>query len=53
VVDVMGRDLEEYLNKNINLKGKTVYALRGSTDDERRAGWAFFLMRRCRDTTSN
>ena len=33
VVDVMGKELEEYLNKNIDLKGKTVYALRGSHDD--------------------
>lgn len=34
VVDVMGRELEEYLNTQIKLSGKTVYALRGSGDDE-------------------
>ncbi len=35
VVDVMGHELEEYLLDNISLPGKIVYALRGSTDDER------------------
>ncbi len=35
VVDVMGRDLEEYLTAKISLQNKTIYALRGSTDDER------------------
>ncbi|HET98396.1 MAG TPA: cobaltochelatase subunit CobN [Desulfurivibrio alkaliphilus] len=33
VVDVMGRDLEEYLTAEIDLSGKTIYALRGSHDD--------------------
>ncbi len=35
IIDVMGRDLEDYLLANINLTDKTIYALRGSTDDER------------------
>ena len=35
IVDVMGRDLEEYLLNNIRLDNKIIYALRGSTDDER------------------
>ena len=35
IVDVMGRELEEFLLHEIDLSGKTVYALRGSTDDER------------------
>ena len=35
IVDVMGRELETYLSKKINLRNKTIYALRGSTDDER------------------
>ncbi len=34
VVDVMGRELEEFLIAHINLSGKTIYALRGSSDDE-------------------
>jgi cobaltochelatase CobN len=35
VVDVMGRALEEYLTVKINLQNKSIYAVRGSTDDER------------------
>ena len=35
LVDVMGRELEEYLLAKIDLDGKTIYGLRGSTDDER------------------
>jgi cobaltochelatase CobN len=35
IVDVMGRDLEDFLTSRINLTDKTIYALRGSTDDER------------------
>lgn len=35
VVDVMGRELEEYLSNTIDIQGKTVYALRASSDDER------------------
>lgn len=34
VVDVMGRELESFLDRDIDLKSKTVYALRGSLDDE-------------------
>jgi cobaltochelatase CobN len=34
VVDVMGRELEEYLIGRIDLQGKTIYALRGSQDDQ-------------------
>ncbi|MFH0784914.1 MAG: cobaltochelatase subunit CobN [Pseudomonadota bacterium] len=34
IVDVMGRELEEYLTTKIDLKGKTIYALRSSGDDE-------------------
>ena len=34
VVDVMGRELEAFMVDNIALKGKTLYALRGSLDDE-------------------
>jgi len=34
VVDVMGRELEEYLVGRIDLQGKTIYALRGSQDDQ-------------------
>ncbi len=34
VVDVMGRELENYLKEKINRSNKTIYALRGSTDDE-------------------
>ncbi len=43
VVDVMGRELEEYLNNNIDIQGKTVYALRGSNDDEqlKKLGYIF------------
>ncbi len=33
VVDVMGRELESFMVDNIALKGKTLYALRGSLDD--------------------
>jgi cobaltochelatase CobN len=33
VVDVMGKELEEYLTKSVKLQGKTIYALRGSQDD--------------------
>lgn len=35
IVDVMGRELEEYIISNIRLDNKTIYALRGSSDDER------------------
>ncbi len=35
VVDVMGRELEDFLSKNITLGNKTIYALRASADDER------------------
>ncbi len=35
IVDVMGSELEEYLLSHIDIKSRTVYALRGSTDDER------------------
>lgn len=35
VVDVMGRELENYLAKRTNMRNKTIYALRGSYDDER------------------
>ena len=35
IVDVMGRELETYLSEKIDLRNKTIYALRGSTDDER------------------
>ena len=34
IIDVMGRDLEDYLLTNISLANKTIYALRGSSDDE-------------------
>ena len=34
IVDVMGRELEEYLKNHIELQGKTIYALRSSIDDE-------------------
>ncbi|MEH0018553.1 MAG: cobaltochelatase subunit CobN [Desulfobacter sp.] len=34
VVDVMGRELESFLTENIKPDGKTIYALRGSLDDE-------------------
>ena len=34
VVDVMGRELESFLTGGIDLSSKTVYALRGSLDDE-------------------
>jgi len=35
IVDVMGRELENYLSDKINLQNKKIYALRGSADDER------------------
>jgi len=35
VVDVMGKELEEYLTESVKLQGKIIYALRGSQDDER------------------
>lgn len=43
VVDVMGRELADYLIAKIKLQGKTVYALRGSHDDEqlRKQGFLF------------
>ncbi|HHL38900.1 MAG TPA: cobaltochelatase subunit CobN [Deltaproteobacteria bacterium] len=43
VVDVMGRELTDYLDGHIGLAGKTVYALRSSVDDEglRRRGYIF------------
>ncbi|MCF6291473.1 MAG: cobaltochelatase subunit CobN [Desulfobacterales bacterium] len=43
VVDVMGRELENYLKEKINRSNKTIYALRGSTDDEqlKRLGFIF------------
>ncbi|WP_319549633.1 cobaltochelatase subunit CobN [Desulfogranum marinum] len=34
IVDVMGRELEEYLKNHIGFQGKTIYALRSSIDDE-------------------
>lgn len=34
VVDVMGRELASFLTDNIDLTGKTLYALRGSLDNE-------------------
>lgn len=34
VIDVMGRELESFLTTDIELSSKTIYALRGSTDDE-------------------
>ena len=34
VVDVMGRELEEYVTSRLSLDGKLVYALRGSGDDQ-------------------
>ncbi len=43
IVDVMGRKLETYLLENINLKNKTIYALRTSIDDQRlqKSGFIF------------
>ncbi len=43
VVDVMGRELVEYLTERIDLANKRIYALRGSIDDERlkRLGFVF------------
>lgn len=41
IVDVMGRDLEEYMVAHIRLDNKIIYALRGSTDDERLARLGF------------
>ncbi len=35
VVDVMDNELERYLSEHIRLDNKTIYALRGSRDDER------------------
>ena len=35
VVDVMGSSLEEFVENTVNPLDKTVYALRGSTDDQR------------------
>ncbi|MCG8616778.1 MAG: cobaltochelatase subunit CobN, partial [Desulfobacterales bacterium] len=34
VVDVMGRELESFLTEQVRPKGKTIYALRGSLDDQ-------------------
>ena len=43
IVDVMGRELEEYLSSKINLNNKKIYALRGSVDDKRlkKLGFSF------------
>ena len=43
IVDVMGRELEDYVASQLDLGGKTVYALRGSSDDEalKRKGFLF------------
>lgn len=43
VVDVMGRDLEEYVTSRLNLGGKVVYALRGSGDDQALKGRGFLF----------
>ena len=43
IVDVMGRSLEEYLIAGIKLDNKIIYALRGSTDDERLAKRGFLF----------
>lgn len=41
VVDVMGRELEEYVANRLNFSGKVVYALRGSGDDQALKGKGF------------
>lgn len=43
VVDIMGRELEEYLTGKVDLQGKMVYALRGSRADEelKKRGFSF------------